>query len=46
MQGYSLAHDGVQWIFGVFLLWIPPDRFLKHTIELRLPRIDEWMGEP
>jgi hypothetical protein len=24
----------------------PPDRVLKHTIELWLPRIDEWMGEP
>jgi hypothetical protein len=24
----------------------PPDRVLEHTIELRLPRIGEWMGEP
>ena len=24
----------------------PPDRVIEHTIDLRLPRIDEWMGEP
>jgi hypothetical protein len=24
----------------------PPDRVLRHTIELWLPRISEWMGEP
>jgi hypothetical protein len=46
MQGYSLTHGSVQWNFGVFLLGIPPDRVLKNTIELRLPRINEWMGEP
>jgi hypothetical protein len=24
----------------------PPDRGLEHTLDLRLPRIREWMGEP
>jgi hypothetical protein len=24
----------------------PPDKVLEHTIELRFPRISEWMGEP
>jgi hypothetical protein len=42
----SLAHGGVQWSFGVFPPGRPPDRYFKHTIELRLPRINEWMGEP
>jgi hypothetical protein len=46
MQGYSLAHDSVQWSFGAFPLVRPPDRVLKHTIELRLPKIGDWMGEP
>jgi hypothetical protein len=46
MQGYSLAHGSVQWSFGVFPPGRPPDRVLKHTIELRLPKISEWMGEP
>jgi hypothetical protein len=46
MQGYSLAHGSVQWSCGVFPPGRPPDRVLEHTIELRLPRINEWMGEP
>jgi hypothetical protein len=46
MQGYSLAHDSVQWSCGVFPPRRPPDGVLEHTIELRLPRIGEWMGEP
>jgi len=46
MQGYSLAHNSVQWICGVFLLGRPPDRVLKHTIELRVPNIGDWMVEP
>jgi hypothetical protein len=41
-----LAHGSVQWSFGAFPPGRPPDRVLKHTIELRLPRISEWMGEP
>jgi hypothetical protein len=24
----------------------PPDRVIEYTIGLRLPRINEWMGEP
>jgi hypothetical protein len=46
MQGYSLACDSVQWSCGVCSPRRFPDRVLKHTIELRLPRIGEWMGEP
>jgi hypothetical protein len=46
VQGYSLACGSVQWSCGVFLPWRPPDGVLEHTTELRLPRIDEWMGEP
>jgi hypothetical protein len=46
MQGYSLALGSVQWSCGVFPPGRPPDRVLEHTIELRLPRIGEWMGEP
>jgi len=30
----------------VFLSGRPHDRVLKHNTELRLPGIDEWMGEP
>jgi hypothetical protein len=41
VQGYSLAHDGVQWSCGVFPPGRPPDRFLEHTMELRLTRISE-----
>jgi hypothetical protein len=46
MNGYSLIHDSVQWSFRSFSLGRPPNRVLEHTINLRLPRIDEWMGEP
>jgi hypothetical protein len=46
MQGYSLAHDSAQWSFGEFPLGRPLDRVLEHTIQLRLPKINEWMGEP
>jgi hypothetical protein len=46
MQGYSLAHGSAQWISRVFPLGRPPHRVLDHTIELRLPKIGEWMGEP
>jgi hypothetical protein len=30
----------------VFLPGRPPDRDLEHTLDLRLPKTDEWMGEP
>jgi hypothetical protein len=46
MQEYSLAHGSVQWIFWLFLPGRPPDKVIKNTIELRLPKIGEWMGEP
>jgi hypothetical protein len=46
MQRYSLVRDSLQWSCGVFSLGRPPDRVLRHTIELWLPRIGEWMGEP
>jgi hypothetical protein len=46
IEDSSLAHGGVQWSFGVFPLGRPLDIYFKHAIELRLPRIDEWMGEP
>jgi hypothetical protein len=46
MQGYSLPHGIIQWSFGAFPPGRPPNRVLEHTIELRLPRISEWMGEP
>jgi hypothetical protein len=46
MQGYSLPHGIIQWSFGEFPPRRPPNRVLEHTIELRLPRISEWMGEP
>jgi hypothetical protein len=46
MQGSSLAHGSGQWSFGAFPLGRPPDRGLEHTLDLRLPRIGEWMGEP
>jgi hypothetical protein len=45
MQGYSLPHGIIQWSFGASP-GRTPNRFLEHTIELRLPRISEWMGEP
>jgi hypothetical protein len=32
--------------WGSFFQGDDLNRVLKHTIELRLPRIDEWMGEP
>jgi hypothetical protein len=46
VQGYSLACESAQWCCGVFPPGRPPDRVFEHTIELRFPRIDEWMGEP
>jgi hypothetical protein len=46
MQGSSLAHSSGQWSFGAFPPGRPPDRGLEHTLDLRLPRIREWMGEP
>jgi hypothetical protein len=46
MQGYSMACDSVQWVFGVFPPEKPPNRVLKHSIELRLHKIDGWVGEP
>jgi hypothetical protein len=45
IQGYTLAHGGVQWSFEAFPPWRPPDRDLEHTIEFGLPRINEGMGE-
>ena len=45
IQGYTLAHSGVQWIFRVFPLGRPPNRDLEHTIEFDLRRIDDGMGE-
>jgi len=41
MQGYSLAPSSVQWSLGVSLPGRPPDRVLEHTIELKLPKIDD-----
>jgi hypothetical protein len=46
IQGSSLAHNSGQWSFGAFPLERPPNRGLEHTFDLRLPRIEEWMGEP
>jgi hypothetical protein len=46
MQESSLAYSSVQWSFGAFPPGRPPDRDLEHTIDLRLPRIGERMGEP
>jgi hypothetical protein len=46
MQGSSWAYSSGQWSFEVFPLGRPPDRGLKHTLDLRLPKIGEWMGEP
>jgi hypothetical protein len=40
-----LAHDSVQWSFGEFLPRIPLGKVFENTIELRLYRIGEWMGE-
>jgi hypothetical protein len=45
MQGYSLAHSSVRWSFGALSPGRPPNRVLKHTIELIFPGICEWMGE-
>jgi hypothetical protein len=46
MQGSSWAYSSGQWSFGAFPLGRPPDRGLKHTLDLRLPKIGEQMGEP
>jgi hypothetical protein len=46
VQGYSLALGSVQCICGVSSSGRPPDRVHEHTIELRLPVIGEWVGEP
>jgi hypothetical protein len=46
MQGYSLARGSVKWSCVVFPPRRPPYRVLRNTIELRLPRIGEWMVEP
>jgi hypothetical protein len=46
MQGSSLAHSSRQWSYGAFPLGRPLDRGLEKTLDLRLPRIGEWMGEP
>jgi hypothetical protein len=43
---YSLALGSVQWSCGVFPLGRPLNKVLEHNIEMRLPRIGEWMGEP
>jgi hypothetical protein len=44
--GVFIGTDSVQWSCGVFLPGRPPDGVFEHTIELRFPRIGEWMGEP
>jgi hypothetical protein len=46
MQDSSLAYNSVQWSFGAFPPGRPPDRGHEHTIDLRLPKIGEGMGEP
>jgi hypothetical protein len=46
MQGSSLAYGSGQWSFRAFPPGRPPGRDLEHTLDLRLPRTDEWMGEP
>jgi hypothetical protein len=46
MHRYFLALDSVQWIFGVFPPGRDPNRVLKQIIELRLPNISTWIGEP
>jgi len=46
MYEYALVYGSVQGSFGAFPPGRPPNRVLEHTIELRLPRISEWMGEP
>jgi hypothetical protein len=46
MQGFSLAYGSGQWSFGVFPPGRPPNKVLEHTLDLRLPRIEEWMGQP
>jgi hypothetical protein len=43
---HTWAYNSGQWSFGAF----PPGRLLdiglEHTLDLRLPRIGEWMDEP
>jgi hypothetical protein len=46
MHRYFLALDSVQWISGVFPPGRDPNRVLKQIIELRLPNISTWIGEP
>jgi hypothetical protein len=46
IQDYTLAHGGAQRIFGVFPLGRPPNTVIEYTIRLRLPYINEWIGEP
>jgi hypothetical protein len=46
MHDYSLAYNSVQWSFATFPPGRPPNRGHEHTIDLRLPRIKEGMGEP
>jgi hypothetical protein len=46
MKGYSLARDSVQWSCGVLSPRRPPNIVLEHTIDLRLPRMSERMGQP
>jgi hypothetical protein len=46
MHRYFLALDSVQWISGVFPPGRDPNRVLKQIIELRLPNISAWIGEP
>jgi hypothetical protein len=44
IQGYTLAHGGLQCSFRAFPPRGPHDRDLEHTIKFGLPRIGE-MGE-
>jgi hypothetical protein len=46
MHDSSLAYNSVQQSVGAFSQGRPPDRGHEHTIDLRLPRIGEGLGEP